>query len=97
VIDWANLAANALWILGCAIALATLSYAYWEASEYKEKMGARLRRPSYQSALSLAGLLFCLGLAGTSGSTLQRIVWLLLAAGFAGLLVYSVISYRKKA
>ena len=40
MIDWFNLAANSLWILGCAIALAVLSYASWQASLRREKIGA---------------------------------------------------------
>lgn len=90
MIDWKNLAANALWILGCAIALATMSYASWEASQYHEKMGARLKRPAYQACLNLAGLLFCLGLAATSGVLLQRAIWLVLAAAFAVMLTFSL-------
>jgi hypothetical protein len=29
MIEWGGLAANSLWILGCALALATLSFAGW--------------------------------------------------------------------
>jgi hypothetical protein len=79
VIDWANLAANALWILGCALILATLSYASWEASVYNEKMGTRLGRPSYQVALYLGLFLFAAGLAATAAALLARIVWCILA------------------
>jgi hypothetical protein len=82
MIDWYNLAVNALWILGCAVALATLSYASWEASLMKEKFTARLNRPFYQIALDLAGFLFCTGLAGTSDSTLEIILWSILALAF---------------
>lgn len=97
MIDWKNLAANALWILGCAVALATLSYASWEASQVHERMGARLKRPSYQTSLNLAGLFLCLGLASTSGITFHQVLWLLLAAVFAVLLVYSFLLMRKRA
>jgi len=75
MIDWANLAANALWVLGCALALATLSYASWQASLSKGRMGARLERPSFQSALFLAGLLFCLGMTFTSQQGYATAIW----------------------
>lgn len=88
MIDWVSVGSNALWILGCAIALATLSYASWEASLYREKLGVRLRRPSYQVSLDLAGLLFSLGLAATSAALWGKGLWLLLAAGF----LYQLIS-----
>lgn len=79
MIDWANLAANGLWILGCAVILATLSYASWDASTLSEKMGARIGRPSYQMALSLGTFLFTLGLAASTGGLFARIIWGVLA------------------
>lgn len=83
MIDWGNVAANALWILGCAMALGTLSYASWEASVYKEKFWSRLKHRGFQISLNLAGVLFCAGLAATSGSLFQTIAWSILAGLFA--------------
>ena len=82
MIDWANLAANALWIVGCAIALGTLSYASWEASVVKDKFTNRLKLPSYQIALNLAGFLFSAGLAWTSDTTLETVLWSILTVAF---------------
>lgn len=82
MIDWFNVAFNALWILGLAVALAALSYASWEAWMFQESFAARLRRPPIQAAFCLAGLLFCLGLAGTAGAAWKSALWLALAAGF---------------
>lgn len=79
MINWTNLAANALWILGCAVILATLSYASWEASTFHEKIGARLGRPSYQVAVYLGLLLFTVGLAANADGLFARIVWIILA------------------
>ena len=53
MIDWYNLFANALWIIALAVALATLSYASWEASLLHEKLRLRLRQAKYQIALDL--------------------------------------------
>ena len=38
MIDWLNLIANTFWILGCALALATVSYAGWQASVEDKKI-----------------------------------------------------------
>ena len=75
MIDWPNLAANALWILGCALGLATLSYASWQASMHNEKLGARLSQPSIQAPLDLAGVLICSGMAANSSSVLWTVLW----------------------
>lgn len=96
MIDWGNLAANALWILGCALALGSFSFASWEASLYKEKITARLRRPALQFALNLAGLLFCLGLAATETRLIVTILWLVLGVLFLAQLVNNLIQRRNK-
>jgi hypothetical protein len=83
MIDWYNLLMNALWILACAIALATLSYASWQASAMGVKFRERLGKPGMQISLNVAGLLFCAGLAGTSDVIWQRILWIVLGVGFA--------------
>lgn len=83
MIDWRNLAANSLWILGCALALSTFSYASWEASIHKQKLRVRLGRPAVQLAFNLAGLLFCAGLAATAGSIIETVLWGLLSVLFA--------------
>lgn len=82
MIDWMNLAANALWIVGCALALATLSWASWQAAEAKEKLRTRLGRPAPQAFLNLAGLLFSAGLAATSDAMWERALWAVLAVLF---------------
>lgn len=83
MIDWIGVGSNALWILGCAIGLATLSYTSWEASVHGEKFTARLKRTPVQISLNLAGLLFSLGLATTSDSTLEIVLWGILTIAFS--------------
>lgn len=94
MIDWANLAANALWILGCATALATLSYASWEASVLSDNFINRLKLHSYQIALNLAGFLFSAGLAWTSDTTLEIVLWSILTVAFFAQMVASY--WRKR-
>ena len=94
MIDWISVGSNALWILGCSIALAALSYASWEASIYNEKFTARLKRTPILACLNLAGLLFSLGLAATSDAAIEKILWLVLAVAVGGLLIYIAIIPR---
>ena len=94
MIDWIGVGSNALWILGCAVALATFSYASWEASVYNEKFTARLRRTPILACLNLAGLLFSLGLAATSDAAIEKILWLVMAVAFGGLMIYIAIIPR---
>ncbi len=93
MIDWVNLAFNALWIFALAVLLASLSYASWEASIYKVKMRERLKLPAYQASINLAALLFCAGLAGLAGNLLIRIVWIILAMIS---LVYTVLAWKTR-
>jgi len=96
MIDWFNLVMNSFWILGCSIALATLSYASWEASTMKDKFIIRLKQPGYQISLNIAGLLFCIGLAGTSDVVWQQILWGLLGLGFVFQIFMEIKRIREK-
>ncbi len=94
MIDWARLAAQALWISGCALALATLSFAYWEAATHGESLRARLSGYRMQVTLYLAGALFCAGLASRIYLSLEQSIWVILTLIFAG---QSWITWRKLA
>ena len=92
VIDWFNLAANSLWIIGCALALAAFSYASWQASMFNETLRARLETPGIQRALFFAGLLFCMGQAMLSDSLLVTVLWGVLGLAFC---VGLVLAFRR--
>ena len=79
MIDWFMVGANAVWIVGASLALATLSFASWEAWAVHETFWHRLAKSTYQAALSLAGVLFSVGLAATAQVIWQTALWLLLA------------------
>jgi hypothetical protein len=96
MIDWYNLASNILWIFGSALALAVLSYASWNASVTGEKLRNTLGKSSYQAALHAAGLLFCLGLAATTGRGWEMWLWLALAIGFSVQLIWLWIDGKKR-
>lgn len=95
MIDWFNLVANSLWILACAIALATLSHASWAASVRQEKLRKILALLEYQTSLNIAGILFCLGLAGISHKLWESVLWLILMELFVALSVIELIRKRK--
>jgi len=94
MIDWSNLFMNGLWILGTAIALATLSLASWDASVHRAKFRDSLRQSHIQIALNIAGFLFSAGLAGSTDVVWQRILWILLSVGF--LIQIGIERYREK-
>jgi len=96
MIDWNSLAANSLWIIGCAAALATLSYASWKASLKGIKMCTILTDHQYQIVLNLSGILFCLGLAATSDANWEIFIWILLAVLFAAQFVKTILKNKKK-
>jgi hypothetical protein len=82
MINWFNLGANALWVIGCAVVLATLSYASWEASLSRQKLAERLKQHSALLALNLGGLLICLGAALTRDLWWWIVLWGLLGLAF---------------
>jgi hypothetical protein len=95
MINWLNLIANSFWILGCALALATVSYASWQASVEDTKMRMVLSSPGYKISLYTAGAIFSIGLAATSDRIWEIILWTILAILFiiqAGLTIHQ----RKK-
>jgi hypothetical protein len=75
-------AANALWISGCALALATFSYASLPAVQRGERLRDCLGRPGFRAAFSLAAGLICAGLAATSQMLVFIILWGILGALF---------------
>jgi hypothetical protein len=82
MIDWINLAFNALWILGCAVALAALSYASWEATLLGVSLRSRLQQASYAKALNVSGFLVGLGAGGAVQGGWLKALWFVLAGMF---------------
>ncbi len=75
MIDAWWIVSNALWVSGCALALAVLSYANYLAYLRAEKMRAVLRQPGLKMPLYLAALLFCAGLAATASIWWETVMW----------------------
>ena len=85
-------AKGALWISGCALALAAFSYASWQTAQRGERLRDCLKRPGYQAAFSLAAGLVCAGLAATSSILAFTILWGILGALF---ILQAAISLRQ--
>ena len=83
LVDWSMVAFAALWIIGLAVILSALGFAYYEAAQADEKLRTRLRRPVYQRALNAGLTLFCLGMIGSADALWERVLWVLLALAFA--------------
>jgi dolichyl-phosphate-mannose--protein O-mannosyl transferase len=80
--EWFRLAASALWIIGCALGLAVLSYASWQAATRRQKFTRLLSTRSHTALLDLSGLLISLGLGGTASSRWEQAAWGLLGLAF---------------
>jgi hypothetical protein len=83
LIDWPMVAFGALWIIGLAVILSALGFAYYEAVEAGVRLRERWRLPGYQRALNAGLTLFCLGMIGSAEALWERVLWGLLAAAFA--------------
>lgn len=82
-VDWRLVAFSALWLLGLAVALASLSFANYRRSEARVSLAAVLRQPGYRGALNTGLVVFCLGVAGSARAVWEALLWLGLAAAFA--------------
>ena len=83
MIDWLALAFSALWILGLALVLATLSFASYQAHEERVRLRQALSQPRFSVPISVGLLLVCVGMSYGAQPLWQRFLWLLLAAAFA--------------
>ena len=75
MIDWWSVAANALWIIGLAVLLATVSYSDWVASQKKSSLRAVLKEFTPALFMNLGLFLFCLGLLATSHVWWEQVGW----------------------
>ncbi len=82
MIDWIRLATNVLWIVGCGLGLATLSYANWEAKMRGGDLRRVLGRRAMQGLLNVAAVLFCLGWMASISEPWERMLWATLTVAF---------------
>jgi hypothetical protein len=77
VIDWKSVIFNACWIIGCAIILSTASYSYWVKTQSKLAAQQPIATPSIEQFYWLGFIFIGAGLAGTSQSNWEIVVWIL--------------------
>lgn len=82
LINWADLARNALWILGLSVAFAAASHASWHASARGERLRAQLGDPAFLIPVSAGLLLVTVSLAWGATLVWERWLWVASCAGF---------------
>ncbi len=88
MIDWWGVAYNLLWILGLTGGLAALSMASYRARTQEVPLRQEVSAPGFQLPFNAAMVLFCLGLLFSGRSWWEMAIWGLLAALFAGQLLW---------
>lgn len=77
MIDWGFVLGNAFWLLGLALALTGVSFAL-----YGYSWAQRVDLP-IATWINLGGMTFCLGVALTTSSWLERGIWSVLCLGWS--------------
>ena len=88
MIDWWELMTNLLWACGLAVSLAALSHADWRASRRGQGLRSAIEHVLQNPGFILGIALACLGAGLGVSECWARILWLLLAAGFASKVVW---------
>lgn len=83
LIDWWGLGFGVLIVLGLAIVLTALGWAYYYAQVDRRSFLTEWRSPSYQWVSAVGLAVFSAGMTGSSEITWERIAWLMLALAFS--------------
>ena len=98
MIDWVNVALNALWIFGLAIIVAAFSYHRWLAGETSRRVRDVLTQPCWKLPFSLGMVLICVGVGyGLAGRWWEKAVWTALALSYGWQCVMALQMIRKTA
>ena len=97
MIDWFGLFHNALWVLGLAVLLASLSYADWRRrlAQPPVSLRAALGIPRFQAAAGAGLALFCAGIALGGSVWWQTLIWAVLALVFVWMTATALLSLSK--
>lgn len=87
MLDVWGVAANAVWVIGAAILLATLSEAVMRAHNGGGSVRCVLQTGGYRTMVSLGMALFCAGMAATEARVWARWLWLVLTGVFLAELI----------
>ena len=91
MIDYPQLVANALWVVGLAIILTALSFAKFESGQRSEKLLNILKDPGFALGIYFGFVLICLGFILKDSRWLIRI----LLCGLALLVSIQYYGYRQ--
>ena len=91
LIDWRMVAFASLWIVGLAVLLTAISFAYYNAQVRGGRLREELRMGGYQVAINGGLAFFSIGLLGSANTWWERIAWGLLTLAF---LYYTFTSWR---
>lgn len=89
MINFWQVAAHFLWILGLAVLLATWSMGYYEAQAANQPLATLLKKRGYNLAMTAGLALVCAGAAATDDRWWARLVW-------AGLGVAAVVWFARR-
>ncbi len=92
MLDVWGVAASAVWVIGAAMLLATLSEAVMRAHNGGSSVRCVLQTGGYRTMVSLGMALFCAGMAATEARIWARWLWLALTGAF---LVELIGSWRR--
>lgn len=87
---------NSFWIIGLALLLATLSHTSYEASVQKRPFKELIQQANFQQAAHISALLVGIGLAGTSQTLWETIIWAIFAIINTGLAITIKSSSKNK-
>ncbi len=94
MIDWGNLAWNTLWVMACMLTLSVLAIQQWQTRATGMRLRDGLKQPYPAIILSVAAMLFCIGMLGTSVGQVEPIAWGVLAVLFG---VQGFLKFRRRA
>jgi len=97
MIDWVNVAFNALWIGGLAVMLAAFSYHNSLAGETSRRLRDVLSQASWRLPFTLGMLLTRVGFGyGLSERWWKRTIWMVLAISYGFQIVAALFQRQKK-
>jgi hypothetical protein len=75
MINWQSVVFNSFWISGLAVLLAAFSYTYWSAAQNGRSLRTELLGTDFLRFFWTAAALVCVGLAGTSQTMWETVLW----------------------
>lgn len=78
MIDWLAIVFHSFWLIGAAALLAGFSYHHWLAAQENRPVGQQLNQLSFRTIAWFALLMIGIGLAGTSQTYWETILWIVI-------------------